>query len=149
MNLGIFGSKKLPDELQDFILMLYRIFAGLVMLPFGIAKIEDYEQLSQNFFGDPLGIGNVPSLILNIFAQIVCASTLTLGLFTRVSAFILAFDMMVAIHYHWFDGLAKVSLPTVFFAMYVLLMLLGGGKYSLDSLIFKSKRRDGRIRYMR
>jgi len=149
MNIGIFGSKKLPDEVQDFILMLYRVFAGLIMLPFGIAKIEDYDKLSQNFFGDPLGIGDVPSLVLNIFAQVLCACTLTMGLFTRLSAFILAFDMMVATYYHWFDGLAKVSLPTVFMAMYLLLMFIGGGRYSLDSLIFKSKRRDGRIRYLR
>ena len=148
MNMGIFGSRKLPEELQDLILMLFRVFAGLMMLPYGIAKIEDYERLSQNFYGDPLGIGHVPSLVLNIFAQVVCASTLTLGLFTRVSAFILAFNMMVATYYHWYDGLDKVTLPTLFMGMYLLLLLIGGGRYSIDSLLFKPKRRDGRSRYL-
>ena len=50
---------------------------------------------------------------------------------------ILAFNMLVASKYHWFDDFATLSLPLLFLGIYCMLFLLGGGKYSLDSVIFK------------
>ena len=120
-------------------LLLFRVFAGCIMLPFGMTKIEDYDRYCVDFFGDPIGIGMIPSLWLTIFAQIPCAIALILGLFSRPAATVLAINMAVAVKYHWNDPLATVSLPIVFLAMYVLLMLTGGGRFSLDSLIFKQK----------
>ena len=106
---------------------------------YALIKIEDYDRYCVDFFGDPIGIGMIPSLWLTIFAQIPCAIALILGLFSRPAATVLAINMAVAVKYHWNDPLATVSLPIVFLAMYVLLMLTGGGRFSLDSLIFKQK----------
>ena len=111
------------------------------MLPYGIGKIEGFEQYSVNFFENPIGIGMVPSLVLTIFAQVVCSAALVVGLFSRPAAMILAFNMLVATKYHLFDDFATLSLPLLFLGIYCTLALLGGGRYSIDNVIFK---RNGR-----
>lgn len=136
---AFFTSKPLSETGWNMALLLFRVFAGCIMLPFGMTKIEDYDRYCVDFFGDPIGIGMIPSLWLTIFAQIPCAIALILGLFSRPAATVLTINMAVAVKYHWNDPLATVSLPIAFLAMYVLLMLTGGGRFSLDSLIFKQK----------
>lgn len=108
-----------------------------MMLPYGIGKIQNFQEYTVNFFDDPIGIGMVPSLVLTIFAQVVCSIALIGGFFSRSAAMILAFNMLVASKYHWFDDFATLSLPLLFLGIYCMLFLLGGGKYSLDSVIFK------------
>lgn len=108
------------------------------MIPYGIGKIENFAEYSVNFFEDPIGIGMVPSLVLTIFAQLVCSVILIGGLFSRSAALILAFNMMVASKYHWHDDFATLSLPLLFFGIYCMLALVGGGRYSLDTLLFKT-----------
>lgn len=136
----IFNNAPMSESMSSISILLFRVFAGAIMLPYGFRKIANFDLLTLDFFGDPIGIGMLPSLLLNIFAQILCSLTLILGLFSRLSAFILAFDMAVASFYHAQDDLATFSLPLVFFAMYLYLTISGGGCYSLDSLIFKKNR---------
>lgn len=135
----IFRNRPLSGKSLAAALLIFRIFAGAMMLPYGIVKIQDFERYSANFFDDPIGIGMVPSLILTIFAQVGCSASLILGLFSRPSAMILAFNMLIACRYHWHDEFATLSLPLLFFGIYCILSLTGGGRYSLDSLIFKRK----------
>ena len=137
----LFANKSLSIKGQDVTILLFRVFAGLMMLPYGFGKIENYDTLKVDFFGDPIGIGILPSLILTIFAQVVCAFSLTIGLFSRSAAFVLAFNMLVATKYHWNDDFAVLSLPLLFFSMYTVLLLLGGGKYSIDSLLFNRNKK--------
>ena len=111
------------------------------MLPYGIKKIQNFDQYSINFFDDPIGIGMVPSLILNIFAQVVCSIALIGGFFSRPAAIILAFNMLIASRYHWHDAFATLSLPLLFLGIYCLLIVLGGGKYSVDSLMFRQNKK--------
>ena len=80
-------------------LLLFRVFAGCIMLPFGMTKIEDYDRYCVDFFGDPIGIGMIPSLWLTIFAQIPCAIALILGLFSRPAATVLAINMAIFVGY--------------------------------------------------
>lgn len=137
--LDFLTNKPLSYKASDATLLLFRLFAGLMMLPYGITKIEKYDDYVIDFFGDPIGIGMVPSLWLTIFAQIPCAIFLTLGLFSRPTALVLAINMLVAIKYHWNDPFVTVSLPLLFFGMYVILTLTGGGRYSIDSVLFRKK----------
>lgn len=137
----IFRNEPLPERGVSVVVLLFRVFAGLMMLPYGIGKIEGFEQYSVNFFENPIGIGMVPSLVLTIFAQVVCSAALVVGLFSRPAAMILAFNMLVATKYHLFDDFATLSLPLLFLGIYCTLALLGGGRYSIDNVIFK---RNGR-----
>lgn len=135
----IFKGEPLSPRGVSVTVLILRVFAGAMMIPYGIGKIEGFEQYSENFFEDPIGIGMVPSLVLTIFAQVVCSSALVLGLFTRVAAIVLAFNMLVASRYHLFDDFATLSLPLLFLGIYVVLILFGGGRYSVDHAIFGRK----------
>ncbi len=132
-------------NLLSFIILNFRSFCGLMMLPYGYGKIVNYDKYAADFFGDPIGIGDIPSLWLTIFAQTVCPVTLLLGFQTRLSAAILAFNMLVAVKYHFFDPFSIKVLPVLYLGMYLIQLLLGAGKYSLDYLLFdKKKNRFGR-----
>lgn len=117
------------------IVLFFRFFTGMMMLPYGWGKIKDYDNLSQDFFQDPIGIGNLPSLWLTIFAQLVCPFFLMVGFQTRSAAFIMFFNMLVATKYHFFDPFSKTALPMLFMGMYFVQTLMGGGKYSVDNLL--------------
>lgn len=129
-------NKPLSVKGDNATLLLFRVFAGLMMLPYGLGKIENFDTYKTDFFGDPIGIGMLPSLVLTIFAQIICALALTVGFFSRTAAFILALNMLVATKFHWYDDFATLSLPLLFLGIYCVLTLWGGGKYSIDSLMF-------------
>ena len=133
----IFKNSALSERGLSMAILMFRLFGGGMMLPYGIGKIQNFQEYTVNFFDDPIGIGMVPSLVLTIFAQVVCSIALIGGFFSRSAAMILAFNMLVASKYHWFDDFARLSLPLLFLGIYCMLFLLGGGKYSLDSVIFK------------
>ena len=137
----IFRNKPVSETGLSIAFLSFRIFAGGMMLPYGIAKIQNFREYSINFFDDPIGIGMIPSLVLTIFAQVVCSMALIGGFFSRAAAVILAFNMLIASKYHWHDDFATLSLPLLFLGIYCLLSFLGGGKYSIDSLLFNSKKR--------
>lgn len=135
-----FRNSPADANTMDFALAFLRIFAGLAMLPYGWGKIERYESLKENFFGNPIGIGDEPSLIVCIFQQIVCSVLLVLGLQSRFAAFMLFTNMAVAVKFHFFDPFCAVkALPTVFLAIYAFLTISGGGRFSADTLIFRNR----------
>ena len=128
-----------PGDFLSFVILNFRSFCGLMMLPYGYGKIVNYDRYAADFFGDPIGIGDIPSLWLTIFAQTVCPVTLLLGFQTRLSASILAFNMLVAVKYHFFDPFSTKVLPVLYLGLYLIQLLLGAGKYSLDYLLFDKK----------
>ncbi|MBN2104510.1 DoxX family protein [bacterium] len=84
-------------------------------------------------FYNPLGIGAVPSLILVVLAEFLCALFILLGLFTRLSAIPLIISMAVAsfIH-HGGDTLAGKELPLIYLLIFTTLLLTGPGRFSLQ-----------------
>ena len=86
-------------------------------------------------FVDPLGIGEVPSFLLTILAEVGCSVLLVLGLWTRWAALILAFTMGVAFfltHGAKFSGLGNGELAWMYFGGYLALFAAGAGKFSVD-----------------
>ena len=86
-------------------------------------------------FADPLGIGEIPSFLLAIFAEAVCSLLLVFGVFTRLAALVLAFTMGVAffvVHGMKFSGLGNGEMAWMYLAGYVVLFVAGAGKYSVD-----------------
>ena len=128
------------NNLTSFIILFFRLFSGLLMIPYGYGKIVNYDRYAADFFGDPIGIGDIPSLWLTIFAQIVCPITLILGSQTRLSALILAFNMLIAVKFHFFDPFSVKVLPILFFGMYLVQIMLGAGRYSIDHFLYSTKK---------
>ena len=91
------------EKSYSFTALAFRSFSGLLMLPYGYGKVVNYDKYAADFFGDPIGIGDIPSLWLTIFAQTICPIALVLGFQTRIAAIILSFK----------DFVSKYSLVTI------------------------------------
>ena len=114
-------------------LLALRLFGGgLMVYLHGWSKWLDYADKSSSF-PDPFGVGSELSLALTIFAEVVCASALMVGLFTRWSAIICAFTMGVAAFIvHQDDPLKVQEKALLYFAIYGAIACLGPGAFSID-----------------
>jgi putative oxidoreductase len=89
-------------------------------------------------FPDLIGIGSKTSLILVIFAELVCGFFIAIGLFTRLAVIPTFITMMVAFFIaHAQDDFQTKTLPFVFLVLSIIIFLLGSGKFSVDHKIIK------------
>lgn len=135
-----------PKERQLSLVSLFlRLFISIAMLTHGLAKVENFAQLS-SVFPDPLGIGSEASLALATFAEVGCSFLLILGLFTRLASFTLIINMMVASMLASGDkGFSSHELPALYLAVYVVITVLGAGYFSLDRLLITRNHRFNQI----
>jgi putative oxidoreductase len=122
-------QKKLFNEIG---LALLRIVPSVMMITHGIPKFQ--KLLAGNIeFADPIGIGAAPSLFLAIVGELVCPILIILGFKTRWAAVPAAITMGVAAFIaHGSDPLAKKELALLYLTFFVVIMLVGPGKYSFD-----------------
>lgn len=129
-------------RLYNFVLFLIRITIALFMLTHGLKKIDLLLSDEPVQFADPFGIGATASLILTVFAEVVCSALLIVGLATRLAVLPLIITMVVAVFMiHGSDGFERQELGSIYLMVYVLLLITGSGKYSLDHLICRKKRK--------
>ncbi|MGB0647192.1 MAG: DoxX family protein [Bradymonadia bacterium] len=125
-----------PFKYQEhlMLLMMRCIGGGLMLHLHGWSKWENYASKAPKF-PDPLGIGSENSLALTVFAEVICSTTLVLGLFTRWSAFVCMFTMGVAAFIVHQDDPVKVQEKALlYFAIYGALTTFGPGAFSVDAL---------------
>lgn len=117
---------------NDLGLLVLRLASGLMMIyPHGYMKLNNFSALSTKF-PDPIGVGSQFSLILATFAEIFCALMIILGIKTRFFAIPLFITMIVATFIVHGNDPWKMQEKAFLFAMtYLVLMLTGGGKYSV------------------
>ncbi len=118
-------------------LLALRVGTGLFMFFFhGLGKVLNYAERAQTF-KDPLGVGSEISLLLAIFAEVVCALVIVLGLGTRLAAIPLVITMLVAAGIvHITDPWAKQEFALLYAIPFFGLLLTGAGKFSLDARLF-------------
>jgi putative oxidoreductase len=124
---------------QPALLSLFRFVTGLLLFQYGIAKLFKFPALP--YFAD------IPPLIYAAGTlELVLGATLMLGLFTRLTAFILSGEMAFAYFMgHMFKGETPVLLPLLnggtaailfcFACLY--LAAAGGGSVSADAAMGK------------
>jgi len=132
--------QRLYWQKSDLALLLLRVSFGLMMMVHGWQKLGKFSQMSQTF-ADPFGLGPAPSLALAIFAEFFCSILLVVGFLTPLALAPLLVTMLVAIFYaHGADPWQKKELAVAYLSVYVTLMFSGAGRYSLDYLLFGSRR---------
>ena len=95
----------------------------------------NFEQYSQQFL-DFMGLGPTISLGLAVFAEVVCAGMVVLGLFTRFATVPLMITMLVAAFVvHAQDPFHKQEFALMYFAGYFSIFLAGSGKYSVQHML--------------
>jgi len=103
----------------------------------GWGKLKGFSAISGKF-PDPLGIGSAPSLAMAVFAEVFCAIALILGLFTRAAAIPLLITMIVAAFIvHGANPFQKKEFALLYAIPFLVLILTGAGKFSIDSKIVK------------
>jgi putative oxidoreductase len=126
---------------QPTALSLFRFITGLLMFQFGVAKLFKFPALP--YFAE------LPPLIVAAGAlELVLGALLMIGLFTRISAFILAGEMAFAYFLgHMFKNPAEPvflpllnngSLAILFCFACLYLATSGGGPISVDGMRQKS-----------
>ena len=113
-------------------LLILRVSLGAMMLTHGWPKF--LKVLDGNFkFADPFGLGETASLLLAVLAEFVGSIGLILGVFTRINAFLLAFTMFTAgVIQHADDPFGNKEKALLYLAGFVLILLVGPGKHSID-----------------
>lgn len=124
---------------QPVLLSLFRLITGLLLFQYGVAKLFKFPVLP--YFAD------IPPLIYAAGTlELVLGATLMLGLFTRLSAFILSGEMAFAYFMgHMLKSGSPVFLPLLnggtaailfcFACLY--LSAAGGGSVSVDAAMGK------------
>ncbi|MGL6129402.1 DoxX family protein [Chryseobacterium artocarpi] len=138
MNYNNSNSSSIP---KDIILLAVRVFVGFAMLSHGYPKLQMLLAGGKIEFFDFLGMGPQVTLILTVLAEFVCSILLILGLFTRVSLGFLIFTMVIAgFVVHGADPFEKREMSLIYLSVYLLLMVMGAGKVSVDHMIERRKR---------
>ena len=124
----------------DLSLLILRIAGGALMLTHGISKIAPLFGTDPIQFPDPIGLGATTSLALTVFAEVFCAALLILGLATRFAAIPLLITMLVAVFVvHIADPFANQELPLLYASIYLVILIAGAGKFSIDNMVFNKK----------
>ena len=122
---------------RDFGLLFLRVTFGLLLAGHGLGKAQDLIA-GKTTFADPLGIGPVPSLMLAVFAELVCALAVVVGLKTRWTAIPPVVTMLVAAFMvHAADDWKTKEFPVLYACGFLTLVFTGAGKYALDEKLKK------------
>jgi putative oxidoreductase len=142
------------DPLASTGVLILRVGIGLMMLlGHGLVKWQNFGTFSGSWVVPqiwPLSMLSMPmSLIATIGAEFFAAALIVLGLATRPAAFVLGFAMCVAafqVHAHdpWLTPLtggAAKEMALLYLVPCFVIIVTGGGLWSLDSFVPTDKRR--------
>ncbi|MPR36165.1 DoxX family protein [Salmonirosea aquatica] len=129
-----------PDLVHIWLIFL-RIGVAVLMWTHGIPKFMRLLE-GNTGFGDPIGLGSTLSFFLVIFSEAICSLLILLGLGTRLAVIPLIISCSVAAFVaHADDPFGKKELLLLYILIYLTLLVMGGGKYSVDATIGPKRRR--------
>ena len=122
------------------VLLFVRVFIGFAMLTHGYPKLQKLLSGEEIQFFSLFGLGQKFTLILAVFAEIICSLFLILGLFTRTFCVPLILTMFIAgFVVHSGDSFGERELAFLYLAIYIIIFVVGGGRYSIDALMGQRK----------
>lgn len=115
----------------DFGLLLLRIGFAIGLMTHGYGKFIRIFQ-GDFKFGDPIGIGSTPSLILTAFGEFIAPIFIIIGWKTRLFSIFPAIIMLVAfLIAHDGDPFSRKEKALMYLIAFVALIFTGHGKYAL------------------
>lgn len=123
---------------NDFSKFILRVSFSALMMTHGYPKLMKILE-GNTKFADPIGLGSEISLYLAVFAEFFAPFLVIIGYKTRFFSFFPAFTMIIAAFViHGDDPLKKMEMALLFLIAYLVIMISGPGKISLD--YFKSRK---------
>lgn len=117
--------------------LLRACLGTLMFVNHGLPKIVHFSDYEKSFFNF-LHLGSGFSLVLSIIAEVFASSLLVLGLFSRIAVILLLIDLGVAIFlYHNGQPVIRYEGAVLFFAGFLMILLVGPGKFSVDAFAGK------------
>lgn len=123
--------------LTDLSLLLLRItFGGLMLVNHGLGKLDKLMAGGEIKFASVMGMGPEMSLSLAVFAEVLCAGMVALGLLTRMAVVPLIITMLVAAFViHGGDPFKKMESALLYLIPFIVIFWQGAGKFSIDEFI--------------
>ena len=133
---------------MSFLLLIIRVFFGILFFVHGVDKMMNFDLLSETF-PSVLGLGSYMTLMVSIFCEFCCSLFLIAGLLVRL----IMIPMIVSMGVAFFDVhdamLPEGELSLIYLVVFVVLYITGPGRYSVDYLLdkkFTSEKDDGEVR---
>lgn len=118
----------------SFFILILRVFFGIMFFTHGLDKMMNFSELSETY-PSVLGFGSYMALMVTIFCEFCCSLFLIAGLLIRV----MVLPMIVAMAVAFFDVhdgfLPEGELALIYMVVFIILYIVGPGRYSLDYLI--------------
>lgn len=123
-------SQPLAEDLGKLLLRV--VPGGIMLIDHGWPKLAGFGERMETF-ADPIGLGPAFSLVLILFAEVICALLVMLGVWTRISTIPLIIGMaVIAFVMHGDDLLGKGESALIYMTVFIGIMLVGSGRFSLD-----------------
>ncbi|MBK7872296.1 MAG: DoxX family protein [Saprospiraceae bacterium] len=123
------------DKNKDIALLVLRVVLGAFMI-YG----HGWPKLMRLFGGEEiqfmnfLGLGSTVSLVLAVFAEVVCALLVMAGAFTRLATIPLIFTMGIAAFVSNAGGpFSAMEKALLFMVGFIAIAIAGAGWYSVDA----------------
>ncbi len=129
------------QRLLDSGLLVFRLLAGFALLRVhGWEKIANYKEEVRSI-PDPFGLGGEVNVAIAIFSDVFCALLVMGGLFTRLACVAILVTTLVGLLFvHINDPWHGRDVPMVYSIMFLVILLLGPGKHSLDGALTNTLR---------
>ena len=124
----------LRGKAVSFLLLLIRLFFGILFFMHGLDKLTNFSELSLTY-PSVFGFGSYMTLMVAIFCEFACSMFLLVGLMTRIILIPMILSMAVAF-FDIHDGIMpEGELSLIYLIVFFGLFLTGPGRYSVDYLI--------------
>lgn len=118
-------------------MLILRLGLGILMMAHGYNKLIHFGELQHKFMNF-MGMGSTASLALVVFAEFFCSLFLIIGLFTRLAAIPLIIATCVMVFKaHNGEVFGDGETAALYLTGYLVLLLVGPGRVSVDSMIGK------------
>lgn len=118
----------------SLLILVLRVVFGVLFFIHGLDKMLNFNSLV-NDYPSVLGFGSYMTLMVSIFCEFCCSLFLIAGLLQRL----LTIPMIVAMGVAFFDihdaMMPEGELALIYFIVFIVLFLVGPGRYSVDFLI--------------
>ena len=128
----------------SLLILVVRVVFGVLFFTHGLDKMINFNYLVDTY-PSVLGFGSYTTLMVSIFCEFCCSLFLIAGLLDRI----MTLPMIVAMGVAFFDihdaMMPEGELALIYFIVFIILFLVGPGRYSLDYLIdirFKKENTD-------
>ena len=124
---------------MDLALLYLRLFTGGVVLLHNIGKMQTYNEIINGY---PPLLFDSPTLTFGVFTvlEVAFAMLIMCGLWVRFASFLMALGMFLSIFVVVpTSGMIAGTLQFVYMGIYIFFVISGGGRYALDSLIWRRR----------